>query len=72
MEEVKFKLVKNFLFENFIVRDLEEKPLKQLDFFFFKGPHLAAYEGSQARGRIGATAADLCYSHSNARSELHL
>ena len=31
-----------------------------------------AYEGSQARGPIGATAAGLCHSHSNARSELCL
>ena len=30
---------------------------------------LAAYGGSQARGRIGATAASLHYSHSNARCE---
>ena len=32
----------------------------------------AAYGGSQARGQIGATAAGLHHSHSNARSELHL
>ena len=32
----------------------------------------AAYGGSQARGRIGTTAASLLYSHSNPRSELHL
>ena len=31
-----------------------------------------AYEGSQARGRIRATAAGLCHSHSNTGSELHL
>ena len=31
-----------------------------------------AYEGSQARGQIGATAAGLYHSHSNARSEPHL
>ena len=29
-----------------------------------------AYRGSQARGRIGAAAASLHHSHSNARSEL--
>ena len=28
-----------------------------------------AYEGSQARGQIGATTASLCRSHSNAGSE---
>ena len=28
-----------------------------------------AYGGFQARGRMGAAAACLCYSHSNARSE---
>ena len=32
----------------------------------------AAYGGSQARGRIGAVAAGLCQSHSNAGSELRL
>ena len=31
-----------------------------------------AHGGSQARGPIGATAAGLCHSHSNARSELAL
>ena len=30
------------------------------------------YGGSQARGQIGATAAGLHHSHSNAESELHL
>ena len=33
---------------------------------------LVAYGGSQARGRIGATAAGLHHSHGNAGSELHL
>ena len=28
------------------------------------------YRNSHARGQIGATAADLCYSHSNIRPEL--
>ena len=32
----------------------------------------AAYGGSQARGQVGATAAGLCHSHSNARSEPRL
>ena len=31
-----------------------------------------AYGGSQAKGAIGTIAASLCYSHSNAGSELHL
>ena len=31
-----------------------------------------AYGGSQARGIVGAVAAGLCHSHSNARSEPHL
>ena len=31
-----------------------------------------AYGGSQARGQIGATAAGLCHSHSNAGLEPHL
>ena len=33
---------------------------------------LAAYGGSQARGRIGATAAGLCHSHSNSGSKPRL
>ena len=37
-------------------------------FFLFQG-HTAAYGGSQARGRIRATAAGLHHSHSNARSK---
>ena len=41
-------------------------------FFFFLGPHLQYHGGSQARGRIGATAASLCHSHSNARFKLCL
>ena len=32
----------------------------------------AAHGGSQARGQIGAVAAGLHHSHSNARSDLHL
>ena len=41
-----------------------------LSFFVRAAP--TAYGGSQARGRIGATAAGLYLSHSNAGSELHL
>ena len=43
--------------------------------FFFFGLFRAApsaYGGSKFRGLIGATAAGLCHSHSNARSELCL
>ena len=40
------------------------------DFFF--SPTSVAYGSSQARSQIGATAAGLCHSHSNARSEPHL
>ena len=40
--------------------------------FFVFCPFTAAYGGSQARGLIGAIAAGLCQSHSNARSEPHL
>ena len=39
-------------------------------FFFRTAP--IAYGGSQARRLIGAVAAGLCHSHSNARSKLHL
>ena len=40
-----------------------------LSFFFLRD---TAYGSSQAGGQIGATAASLCHSHSNAGSELHL
>ena len=40
--------------------------------FAFSRAVLAAYGGSQARGRIGAVAAGLLQSHSNARSKPHL
>ena len=40
-------------------------------FFLFRATH-AAYESSQARGRIGAVAAGLHHSHSNIGSEPHL
>ena len=44
----------------------------ELGFFsFFLGPN-SAYEGSQARGLIEATAAGLHHSHSNVGSELRL
>ena len=41
-------------------------------FWPFLGPLPAAYGGSQARGRIGAVAAGLRQSHSNAGSEPRL
>ena len=41
-------------------------------FFFFLRAAPMSYGGSQARGRIGATAASLGHSHSNARSKLCL
>ena len=41
-------------------------------FFFFSSAASLSYRNSQARGRIGAAAAGLCHSHSQARSELHL
>ena len=41
-------------------------------FFFFLRATAVAYGGSQARGLIGAAAAGLHHSHSNAGSELHL
>ena len=43
-----------------------------LFFFFFGGATPAAHGGFQAKGQIGATAANLCQSHNNARSEPHL
>ena len=41
-------------------------------FFFLFRVTLAAYGGSQARGRIGVTAASLRHTHSNARSKPRL
>ena len=41
-------------------------------FFFFLRATPAAHGGSQARRRMGAVAAGLYHSHSNAGSELHL
>ena len=46
--------------------------LEEMDEFFFLRAAPVAHGGSQARGLIGATAAGLCQSDSNARSELHL
>jgi len=43
-----------------------------LVFFAISWAAPAAYGGSQARGRIGAVAASLRQSHSNAGSELRL
>ena len=40
--------------------------------FAFSRATPVAYGGSQARGIIGAVAASLCQSHSNAGSEPHL
>ena len=40
-------------------------------FIFFRAAPVA-YESSQSRHRIGAAAANLCHSHSHARSKLHL
>ena len=47
--------------------------LRQKSFFFtFSRAVPTAHRGSQTRGRIGAVAAGLRQSHSNARSEPHL
>ena len=41
-------------------------------FFFLFTAASVAYGSSQARGHLGAAAADLCHSHSNTGSESHL
>ena len=53
------------------VEDLYEENYKILFFFFLaiSWPTPTAYEGSQDRGRIGAVAAGLRHSHSNAGFE---
>ena len=48
------------------------EPLKKLLAIFFFRATPMAYEDSQARVLIGATAASLHHSHSNARSKPHL
>ena len=62
-----------FLDTCFKNRCVQPHPWRRMrDFFFPFRAAPAAYGGSQARGRIGAAAAGLCQSHSNAGSELHL
>ena len=50
--------------------------IRHIDFFFFFfllfRAACVAYGSSQDGGQVGAVAAGLCHSHSNARSELHL
>ena len=46
--------------------------LGEISFFAFSRASPMAYGGPQARGQIGAVAADLHHSHSNAGSEPHL
>ena len=63
-------------FENYIKLHKDYYNLKFYNSFFlsfclFRAAPVA-YRGSQARGRIGAVAASLCQSHSNARSEARL
>ena len=41
-------------------------------YFCFSRASFKAYRNSQARGQLGAVAASLCHSHSNAESEPHL
>ena len=53
------------------VRD-QQTLLKMIFFLVFFRAAPAAHGGSQARGRIGAAAADLHHSHSNTRSGPHL
>ena len=48
------------------------KIMKPFFFFFLFRTVPAAYENSQARGLIGATAASLHHSHRNLGSEPHL
>ena len=54
----------------YILCKIVHKPFNIYFFHFRAAP--AAYGSSQARGRIGATAASLHHSHSNARSEPYL
>ena len=58
----------------FTIRQKPQPEIFSFSFLFyllFRAAH-SAYGGSQARGPIGATAAGLHHSHSNARSEPHL
>ena len=51
---------------------LPKKILLNLFIYLLFKASYAAYGGSQGRGLTEATAASLCQSHSNVRSELHL
>ena len=77
----------NFFFFFFLFKDKETLETKNLTYgtFYYLFIYVfifclfavsravpAAYGGSQARGLIGASAAGLCHSHSNARSKLRL
>ena len=54
-----------------VLGDKALKEVKRVDEVIGLGPNpAAAHGGSQARGHIGATAASLCHSHSNAGSEV--
>ena len=56
---------------NFCGRNKEKYFCCLFNYLFFRAPPVA-YGGSQARGQIGATAAGLRHSHSNAEHELDL
>jgi len=47
------------------------EPQRELLFFLFTATPVA-YVSSEAQGGIGAAAAGLCHSYSNARYKLHL
>ena len=59
-------LFKNFYYGKIYIINLQFQPIFLSVFVYFRAI-TAAYEGSQARGLIGAGAASLCQSHSNAR-----
>ena len=58
--------------KQFGLRIMPYYPVAWENNFFVLRAAPAAYGGFQARGLIGATAAGLCHSHSNTRSELCL
>ena len=55
-----------------MLREKYKRNLNLLFFLFWGGATPAAYGGSQDRGPVGAVAAGLHHSHSNARSDPHL
>ena len=72
-QQVDWEAVPNLMTQNFSGYHYSKGKLMKMNFFFvfcLFSALPAAYGGSQAGGPIGAVAAGLCHSHSNAGYEL--